>query len=188
LKIDTSIKNQIIAGIAVLAIAAFASWFYGLLPKIGNIIRAGISFLGDRVVMPRWYYYLLLLCGLALLVRVVIGFRNRTKIKEESISSTDYQRDTFFGIVWRWDYFSSGEISDEMLAPYCPTDDTLLVKNPKFSFDNVNAEFYCETCKKVFTPREGSGVTLKGKVIRQIDRKIRVGEWRELVKSSSANH
>lgn len=191
MKNDKPLKRQILAGLAVAAIVAIASWFLGFLQiaiaKIGGIIGMSVSFLGDRVVMPRWYYYLLVLCGLALLVRVVLGIRARAKKQEETVSDRNYERDTFFGVVWRWGYLGSGQIYEKSLAPYCPSDDTLLVKNPNFSFDRTNAEFYCETCRTVYTPQEGTAIELMGKVVRQIDRKLRVGEWREVVKGDSSN-
>lgn len=187
MKNDKSVKKEIIAGVVVAAIVGVGSWFLGLLQiaitKVIGIFRIGLSFLGDRVVMPRWYYYLLFLCVPALFACVGLGIRARAKKQEEVISFREYQRDTFFGVIWHWGYLGSGEIYENSLAPYCPSDDTLLVKNTKISFDYENAEFYCETCRNVYTPREGSANTLIGKVIRQIDRKIRVGEWREVVKS-----
>lgn len=186
MKIDKSIRNQIIAGVAVLAIAGLASWFFGFLSipitYIGGIIRRGVSFFGDTVLMPRWFYYLLVLFGLALLGLALL---TRIKEREEDISFRKYQRDTFFGVVWRWSYSSSGDFYGDSLAPYCPSDDTLLVNKPH-SFDYENAELFCETCRKDFTPREGELEELKGKVIRQIDCKLRTGEWQKVVKDHTS--
>jgi len=84
-----------------------------------------------------------------------------------------YTEDTIGGIVWRWKYGFGGEPTD--LCPYCPLDDTLLVwSRPTIG----QVEFHCDSCNARFGPfkgldREDSDEAVK----RQIDRKIRTGEW-----------
>jgi len=87
----------------------------------------------------------------------------------------DYTVDYFHGLRWRWAY--AGErIFD--VTPFCPRDDTLLVAER----DYYQMFLCCETCGERWDFRGDDARSLRGKVERQIDRKLRnENEWRAVV-------
>jgi len=175
------IRNAIIAGVAVAAILGILRLAYGsfsmAIIKIWSGILATISFMGNKVVISRWFYYLLILCGLIILIRLGMKFLVKPK---KQISLRDYTKDSFFGLVWRWEYIGN-MLHRQTLTAYCPNDDTLLVDNPLREVSTLSKPFYCETCQDVYGPEMETRLGLEGKVMRQIDKKIRSGEWRKIV-------
>ena len=73
---------------------------------------------------------------------------------------------------------SNGMIDDAWC--FCPVDDTMLVFKLPFNITEV-ASIRCETCGTVYGHYESSREELISTIKRQIDRKIRSGEWREVV-------
>jgi len=75
-------------------------------------------------------------------------------------------------MVWRWCYSETGH-RVESLWCFCPHDDTTLVHREEY--DRVS--FECETCHRRFGPLPGDRIQAISMIIRQIDRKLRTGEW-----------
>jgi hypothetical protein len=132
-----------------------------------------VKLLAARVAVPVWLLFLLVLAATPTLLRIGRSFRG-----EAGPSINDYAQDTFFGMVWRWRYHSDG--SPIIPTPYCRFDDTALV--PQFQTIPMQVVFFCETCRQTFGPMQGDYQTASGTVMRQIERKIRTGVWRETLK------
>jgi hypothetical protein len=75
-------------------------------------------------------------------------------------------------MVWRWRYSEVGSGLDSLWC-FCPNDETQLV----YVEDYDRVWFECETCRKRFGPLSGDKDHVLSMVKRQIDRKIRTGEW-----------
>ena len=181
LKDSKHIRNGIIIGLAVAAILGIPRLAYGNFPiaikKIWSAILATISFMGNEVAISRWFYYLLIVCVLIFLIR--LGKIYLVK-PEKQISFTDYTKDSFFRIIWRWEYIDN-MIHRQTLAAYCPNDGTLLVDNPIRAFATFSNPLYCETCRNVYGPEMETRIGMEDRVISQIERNIDSGEWRNIV-------
>ena len=66
------------------------------------------------------------------------------------------------------------------MACFCPQDDTQLIFKLPGVVDTL-ATIECESCGKIYGHYDGSQQNLISAIKRQIDRKIRSGEWREVV-------
>jgi len=127
------------------------------------------------VATPLWQ--LVLLVGVSVstltvvLVRMVAGMRNKQH---------PYRRDLFFGMNWRWGYEGKQLVH---LQSYCPDDDCELV----YSQDkDQGIAFRCETCDRQYSQYSMDINYLRGMVRRQIERKLRTGEWRQGAAASTA--
>ncbi len=178
------IRNSIVATVAsgLLLAGALAIW-----PNIWVTIKVVFSWLGSLLTttVPIQVWLLFLLSALALLcvVGIVLLF---VATRETTIAATDYTRytqDCFGGLVWRWRW-SAGHILD--LLPYCPADDTLLILGDGWA--GSYTDLYCETCQKMVSsiPRGDYGY-FKSSIMRQIDRKVRNGEWKQIVEKQLPN-
>ena len=135
------------------------------------------------VTISVWLLNLLILLSVAFIWVVVAAIvRHRGEP-----SSLDYTTDTFEGLVWRWSYFSSRSIRD--LWCYCPSCDQVLVYAERGLSGLIyygggsppETQLSCEYCAKAVAVLPGTKNSIVGRIERLIDRKIRVGEWREVV-------
>ena len=79
-----------------------------------------------------------------------------------------YTSDDFFNLKWRWLY-RGGEI---VLNAYCPTCDYQVYPDDISDFSN-HINFYCDSCKRRIVTQNESWGSMKGKVTRFIQQKIR---------------
>ena len=91
---------------------------------------------------------------------------------------TDYTEDTFFGVVWRWAY-QQGKLLPP--AGFCPTCDTQLVYSEPYR--GISVSLVCEHCHKTVYDGEGGLEDALNRVARQIERKLRSGEWQRMVEN-----
>lgn len=133
--------------------------------ELSYSIWASIS---SPITVPLWLFIIIIAALIPYIVRLV-NFIIPSKIADW----LDYTEDWFFLIHWRWKYHPRDDTIYDLL-PYCPIDDTLLVIQENWPAVKI----YCETCGEEFGHYEGGFEILKGKVLRQIDRKIRAEEWK----------
>jgi ribosomal protein S27E len=142
---------------------------------VGNMYA---HFAGHATV-PVWSLYLgygaLGLWILAFGIHVVQQWRDNEP------RTTDYTSDRFFGIVWRWSY-PGGTMSEP--RAYCPSCDTTLVYSENREYGEWRTHFYCETCQKECHDAQGGRAYVIAKVVRQVDRKLRNGEWKPIVENA----
>jgi len=140
--------------------------------------KASTWFFSGTVGTPAWLFCVL--SGASLILLTFAVSKIRREVNEPSWR--DYLTDNFFGIKWRWAYASSGQINNPL--GYCPGDDTLLVYRKEYAGGSMfmgeshAITLHCETCGRQFGPFEGNDTYLCAKVERQIDRKVRNGEWK----------
>jgi hypothetical protein len=186
----------VIAVISSLVVAAIL-WLLGWLARLlGLLLALGLGLakrLTGSIAIPFWLFYLLLAGWLVLALKTLHKPR-----RPGGPSWRDYTEDRFpmFGeIVWRWDY--SG-VSPVAVGGYCPRDQTHLVYSTR-SANRVRDSFIrlwgagpqetslkCETCDKEFGPFAGDLDEVISAVCRQIDRKLRSDEWKEVVAAKGA--
>lgn len=169
-------REAVIAAIAA-ALVALGGIVLALVPRVWAWIvetLAGVwAHLTSWGSVPMWWLYLLyVVSGSAVLLVLWAVYEN---IKKPHW--TDYIKDSFFNVIWRWQWKDSSTIG---IWAYCPSCDTTLVyKNDHRYFDGVTTvQLICETCSAVRVRENGDNNDLVAKVQRQIDRKLRTGEWR----------
>src|SRR6266404_5689108 len=92
---------------------------------------------------------------------------------------THYFRDQFWGLTWIWTY--SGRTIDPPWC-YCPSCETQLVcviTVPPFYDTSIEPTIVisCERCRRTLYEGEGDQHRVQG----QIERRIRTGEWKQVV-------
>jgi hypothetical protein len=185
-----SIRNKVIGGVLsglILAailyfVPTFTHWASLLIARVWNLIAATWHYLLASVAVPRCILGLLILMSLVTVVRVIRPLFKSQGVAEPTWLS--YSQDNFFGMVWRWDSTSRNPL--DTLRPFCPSCDTRLV----YSMDVRSHDFttltgfICETCQKEIAKLEGDRDYVLAKVGRQIERKIRNGEWKQAISKS----
>ncbi len=100
-------------------------------------------------------------------------------LRRKTPSWKDYKEDRFYGMLWRWSYWGR-EVID--LWCFCPVCDTVLVYGEDRHVGTTT--FSCETCNRLTGQEAGDKDYVFAKVKRQIDRKIRTGEWSKALEST----
>ncbi|MFA6180396.1 MAG: hypothetical protein WC696_12360 [Candidatus Methylopumilus sp.] len=171
----SSLSSQVIAGLFVAAILGAVSFIPGAFKWVVAIATDLWSHLRGTSEFPNWSLYLLALMSIHTFVHWTARV---TKPKGPSVAS--YNHDTFLGLKWRWSYISG---HPENAWAFCPHCDTVLVYfevGSRFDPDR-NTVLTCETCNRDLLRHEGDKDYLVQKIHRQIDRKIRTGEWQSVV-------
>lgn len=167
-----------ITGTITALLIAGATWFF---PVLGAMLKSAAfvvwEYLSETTTLPRGVSLLLGIGGFLFVLQAMQRFL-RVNFRERGY--LEYRRDEVFGIVWRWAY-RNGLVDD--ITPYCPSDDTMLIhaeqhQEPYGPFAPT-VEYRCETCGRSFGPFPENDGWTRGKVARQIDRRIRTGEWRK---------
>lgn len=140
----------------------------------------------EKVPTPKW-----LLGVFVVLSTFPIGWLVKKILDRGSEPSHwDYTEDCFNGVTWRWTYSINGGITN--LWCYCAVCDTSLVysegEEPEFEYGRrrVCTKFVCERCGTTVATLEGTKDYILGRVLRQIDRAIRVGDWEKVVTQKRA--
>ena len=179
-------KSWSIISRAVAAILAAAglwglSKIPGLLHWLGKIGIAFWTHLKGTSGLPNWGLYLLILMA----IHTLVTLAKRLK-KPKGPKVTEYNQDIFLGLLWRWSYIGNHPINAWALCPHCKT---ILVytEHRDYPFSPVEKTVLtCETCNREMLTHPGDKDYLVGKIHRQIDRKIRTGEWIKSLTEKSA--
>jgi hypothetical protein len=181
-KIIVSVSSTLIATTIIVGAAriwpSFAAW-------LGSAWTAAWGFITYRQPVPVWLLSFLILCAVALVAFILLRLR---AIRPDWRS---YTQDEFFGVIWRWRYTSQGGVAD--LIPFCPACDTLIRparQDPPAGYYSsewpYHTRFGCDHCTAKPSVTKGSIDTIHDKIIRQIDRKLRNDEWRQIAIRPSA--
>ena len=194
----SQISEKVMVGVIstiILAVLAYLGRSF-LLPFLATTLfsvwsevkKTSAWILGGTVESPVWLFYLL--CGASVILLIVAAKKICRKVKINEPSWRDYTEDNFFGIKWRWQYTSTGQLNDP--CAYCPTDETILVYRREFDRGGMfigsshAITLHCDTCGRQFGPFDGNDTHLCEKVMRQIDRKVRNNEWKTAITTAKA--
>jgi len=137
-----------------------------------------LNWLHYQFSCPVWALILLSISGLAIasFIIVVITFLNRTP--DHSL----YLSDNIFGIEWCW-ALRGHTVQKDTLVPYCPKPECSCRLEPlELSGYEVidNISLVCDHCgfRKDF---DCNWDTLRWKVYKEIDRRVRTGEFKKSV-------
>lgn len=166
---SSSITSRVVAGVLLAAVLWGATFIPGLFAWLS--IKAGLlsTHLGYPSELPNWGVYLLVITSVPSLMLLINAIK-----KDKGQSITEYTQDHFWGLNWRWSY-----IGDQPHDPwaFCNTCDTCLVYLESGVYKQKAISLHCETCESKLLEQDGDKQYLIDKVHRQIDRKIRTGEW-----------
>jgi predicted membrane protein len=164
------VRNSVFATVIGGLLLALLLWLIpGLWAWLVTVIAQSYNFMISTVIIPVWLLGVLILAilpTLILIIVLIVAMRKGQKLPEWLNYTTDY----FDGMTWRWEYF---ENSVNNLRCYCPNDDTLLIHSRGYE----SITFHCETCRREFGPFKGDRDYILAKTERQIERKVRNGEW-----------
>jgi hypothetical protein len=169
-----SVWSEVIAAAIVAMGAFFYTYFVGWWPYFVEwwAYRATIaSEVGSIAVsltpVPNWLLVpICLSAAFGVFVLLAVLYRGIT-----GPDWHDYRQDTFFGIVWRWDY-----ARDNIIPPiaFCPSCDTQMSPgpDPRNPHHPNRIVYHCGHCDNRITIND-SHINTLNKVVLQIDRKIR---------------
>lgn len=152
-----------------------------------SLVALAWQSLASKYSVPVW----LLLIGVLWILFTLYAVVRRILIEaRQPQPDTHYFQDTFLGLTWRWTY------SNQTINPpfcFCPSCDTLLIWDITISeqyiahFEGKSAvtSIKCEHCHRELYHGDGDQRTIQAQVVRQIDRKIRTGEWQKPLSNNS---
>jgi len=161
--------------LVLLVAVAGAAYYFGLPEPLENAIGQAMEHLAAATAVQNWMLYLLVstsLPALVLLGKLVFGRRP---------GFLDYTNDRFLGLTWRWRYRRFGR--PDVPWAYCSVCDTALIYNSEGDGGRMRTVLTCETCDRTVLQHEGDAQYLAAKILRQIERRIRTGEWQTAVRS-----
>jgi hypothetical protein len=177
-------SSKIAVGVIVSVLSVGVLWLLSRIPGLfhwlGNIGVALWTHLKGTSGLPNWGLYLLVLAAIHTAINLIRRLR-----KPKGPNVTAYTQDTFLGLIWRWSYISNHPHNPWAFCPYC---DTMLIYSEQRDFYSRNVEhtmLTCETCNREMLTHEGDKDYLVNKILRQIDRIIRTGEWKTKIKSDT---
>lgn len=179
-----SIRNatiaSVVAGLILLTvppirggIAKVFSWFWSLLIWCWDKLIASYS-------LPGWALLMIFFLALVGLLRIIYSIKGESEAPEYAL----YKEDVIRGAKWRWKW-SNNQIDD--LWCFCPTCEATLVYDDSSCRTSVveknQTDFICENCNRVVTSIEGGNRAYAvGAIKREIDRRIRVGKFKRVIK------
>ena len=177
-----SIRNgaiaSVIAGVILLAVPALRGYVVSFL----RWLWSGVVWCWDGLIssysLPGWAWLVVFLLALVGLKNVYIGIKGESEEPEYE----SYVEDFIYGAKWRWQWIGN-RISN--LWCFCPSCDATLVYDDSSCsslFSNVRkTDFICENCgnRIVATVKGGNKGYATGAVEREIDRRIRTGEYKK---------
>jgi hypothetical protein len=167
-----SIRNQVIATLLAAGSLWLLGHMLGLWLDCWHGIQNAYRWLSVPLSAPRWVAIIAAIAVVFIACRTVLYFRKlfSPQSPQSKPIYLDYRTDVIFDVRWRWGYLS-GVLDD--LRPYCPSDDTHLVYDEPYGC----AMLHCETCGRNWGPFDTSMDGLRGKVARQLDKKLRHNEF-----------
>jgi hypothetical protein len=179
---SSSVAVRVLAGVLTAAALWTLSKIPGLLVWFGNIAGLFWSHLKGTSGLPNWGLYVLVFIAL----HALINFAKRL-LRPKGPNVSAYNQDSFMDIVWRWSYI--GEQAQNPWA-YCPYCDTMLVYSEQRGYPSRRVEqttLTCERCNRALLHHNGDRDYLVAKILRQIDRNIRTGDWKTIINKNDDN-
>ena len=170
--------SPILTRVIATVLSAGALWALAKIPGLVHwVADTCVSFWGHlkgTTAIPNWALYVFAIVASHSSVVLIKRFA-----KPRGPRVTEYTQDSFLGLTWRWSYTYSGHPSGPWA--FCPQCDTQLVYGHDYSGLNQTTVLTCETCGYPVLNHDGDKDYLVAKILRQIDRKTRNGEWIPIV-------
>jgi hypothetical protein len=137
-----------------------------------------LNWLQYRFPCPVWVLILLPLAGLAIVSCIIAAIA----LLDRTPDRLSYLSDHIFGVEWHWQC-PGGKLREYSLVPYCPKSGCSCQLDPRemSGYQAIgDISLVCDHCgfRKDF---DCNWDELKWKVIKEIDRRIRTGEFKEML-------
>jgi len=175
------IVSSVVAGVILAVLTSLHKLVPEFYPWIGKGIKNGWEWIWSSTLTPHWLLILLSGATLFLVVAILRGFVGRRPDREPHW--TDYTKDDFFGVLWRWEYYQ-GSVFETF--SYCPRCDTQFSPKPirASQYNHTDkTEFQCDHCQNFKEIVHKSLKDIEIQVNKQISRKIRSEEYKDVVKA-----
>ena len=191
-RLKRAAEHPILSGLIVAAVGAVAGSIWAtvkgvwpaVLSAIWSWITAAWLWLGSTTALWNWLLILLTVVSLgAMGVFVVAVWQNRNSPTQ--LTQQDYRSDSFEGLRWFWTYDYFGNVSG--IYACCP--DCLLQLEPKYDarrYGSDHIRYACEHCKVTKAAFDEHHNKLESRIERFIHKKLRTGEWRNVLKVQPA--
>jgi hypothetical protein len=165
------IRNWILGVLGTVVATLLVAGLNYLIPSVWEFTKSSASWiygvLTYQVQLPVWSLGII---GALLVPTLHIVWRSFRRPEWH-----DYTDDMFEGVRWRWKY--EGHQIVELWC-YCPNDDTKLTYSEEGgAHQGWLVHFECDTCHRLVGPLNRRMREIIAGVERQIDRKIRTGDW-----------
>ena len=182
---ERNIRNNVIAGVLATLIAsgiiAFVPVVRDFVLRLAGQSLGLLQYLKRPVALPLWLVALLCLGSVcfALLVAAFLVSRRAPRPSQEE-SSLNYRKDEFGGVVWRWRMESDFE--PYTISAFCPVCDMQLEAQTELYGYAPSTYFTCDKCHYRSQPFNMDPGELQAFMLREIQRRLRTGEWRQAKK------
>lgn len=181
-KPSSTLIITIVSGVFTVAIVAAISFMPGAWVWFLDLLSRFLGYLQNTSELPNWSLHLLAIFSVLWLVGIVLKIGTVFRSDDPGISS--YLEDRFFGAIWRWEYVNGKPVNIWAYRPQC---DTELIYSHQRDVGETNTMLICETCDRSVLTQSGDKNYLIAKVYRQIERKLRTGEWSCTVQNTNNN-
>jgi len=113
-------------------LSAAGPWMLGIFGTLFN-------WLGEPVSVSRWHYWLLALISLSVILLVGLAWSGQQK---PEIPHRTYRQDSFFGILWRWEWTAAGHLRESTITPFCAQCDRIIPCAVHFSTTHFRCEHW----------------------------------------------
>jgi hypothetical protein len=142
-----------------------------------NLFSSIGKFLTTYIAIQIWLVIVLVISAAILLLFILGIFIAAIFPKKRIVTFRDYQEDTVDNIIWRWSY--KGDALDfDSFTPFCPECFTRLFIKKGYK----SVEFDCDHCEHVIDIVYMQYSQYIDKVLREIERRISINEWKVKVK------
>ncbi len=176
-KLKTIWADPVWSKVIASAIIGLAVWLIGnslgVWPSVESYFWSLIHYALESSLIPNW---IILIGALSFLLFVVVILRT---LWLSFFNWHAYTSDEFLGINWRW-HWEGNEILG--LIPFCPTCE-LEVTGYMPEYSEYQTVFHCDRCNTSLQSLNMEPQHIADRVIREIQRKVRTGEWRVAIKS-----
>ncbi|MBI9092715.1 MAG: hypothetical protein JEZ12_26160 [Desulfobacterium sp.] len=176
-----SIRNGTIASVIAGAILLVVPVLRGSAVSFLSWAWSGVAWCWKKLIasysLPGWAWLLMFIFALIGLINIYLAIQGDTEEPEFK----SYVEDFMHGAKWRWSWVGN-KISNVWC--FCPTCDATLVYDDSscrnFRSNVSRTDFICENCSNrvVASIRGGDKDYATGAVKREIDRRIRTGEYK----------
>ena len=182
--IRNGIIVTIVGGIILAGLLYFIPKFFAFFQSITSIIW---NYLLSETLIPNSFLCLLII----LAIPTVLGFIKfffRSKLQRTSDENNLglYKSDFLFGMLWKWSFINTNDLPSQDLWCFCPNCATRLVYKLGYNGKEMTTNFLCENCGFSSKQFVGNNTAALNTVIREIERRINTGEWKETIKKSDS--
>jgi len=175
--------SKVIAAGIIAVLGIGATYFAGLLPKIGILFLYIWNLLTGRTSLYNWLIIILSIPFIIIFIIIIAYLRDLIAGRNESADSLrfrEYDSDIFYNLKWRWKVSSDGLPYD--ITSFCPKCDYQIIPQFASAFRVApRYEFKCEDCGFYGGAFDGEYDELEQKVKLKIQKNLRTGKWKEKI-------